>query len=83
MQAGYPIATGAIEGACRHLVKDRMERSGMRWVKAGAEAMLTVRALHVSELWDEFQADRLQRDCQRLHRHRELVLNSYTPDLRV
>ena len=33
---GYPIATGVIEGACRHIVKDRMERAGMRWVKAGA-----------------------------------------------
>jgi hypothetical protein len=31
LRAGYPIATGVIEGACRHLVKDRMERSGMRW----------------------------------------------------
>lgn len=37
---GFPIATGVIEGACRCLVKDRMERSGMRWVMAGAQAML-------------------------------------------
>ena len=31
LKAGYPIASGVIEGACGHLVKDRMERSGMRW----------------------------------------------------
>lgn len=35
LAADYPIATGVIEGACRHLVKDRMERSGMRWTLVG------------------------------------------------
>ena len=36
----YPIATGVIEGACRHLVRDRMELSGARWRLVGAEAVL-------------------------------------------
>jgi len=54
LAAGYPIATGVIEGACRHLVKDRMERSGMRWTVDGAQAMLNVRALHQSSYWNEF-----------------------------
>ena len=40
--AGYPIASGVIEGACRHLVKDRMERTGMRWTLEGAQAMLQI-----------------------------------------
>jgi len=40
LAAGYPIGSGVIEGACRHLVKDRMERSGMRWIPSGAQAML-------------------------------------------
>jgi len=53
LKAGYPIATGVIEGACRHLVKDRMERSGMRWTLAGAQAMLNLRALRQSS-WEEF-----------------------------
>ena len=35
LRRGYPIASGVIEGACRHLVKDRMERSGMRWTLEG------------------------------------------------
>ena len=34
LAAGYPIGSGVVEGACRHLVKDRMERSGMRWIPA-------------------------------------------------
>jgi hypothetical protein len=38
--ACYPIASGVIEGACRHVVKDLMERSGMRWVLEGAHTML-------------------------------------------
>lgn len=53
LAAGYPIATGVIEGACRHLVKDRMERSGMRWTLEGAQAMLNLRALRQSS-WEEF-----------------------------
>lgn len=54
LAAGYPIATGVIEGACRHLVKDRMERSGMRWTLEGAQAMLNLRALRQSSYWDQF-----------------------------
>ncbi len=45
LKKGYPIASGVIEGACRHLVKDRLERTGMRWVSNGAQAMLNTRSL--------------------------------------
>ncbi len=79
LQEGYPIATGVIEGACRHLVKDRMERSGMRWRLSGAEPMLMLRALQVSNHWDTFQAQRMQSDLQRLHPNRHLI-ESYTPE---
>lgn len=78
LAAGYPIATGVIEGACRHLVKDRMERSGMRWGQRGAESILTLRALTVSEQWDDFQMQRIESDQDRLHPHRHL-LESYAP----
>ena len=47
--AGYPIATGVIEGAYRHLVKDRLERSGMKWTSEGAQAMLTLRSIKASK----------------------------------
>ena len=59
LAAGCPIATGVIEGACRHLVKDRMERSGMRWTQLHAQAMLDVRAVHQSSYWDAFHQQRL------------------------
>jgi hypothetical protein len=78
LAAGYPIATGVIEGACRHLVKDRMERSGMRWCLAGAQAMLHVRAVYQSSYWDDFHADRMAREQRTLHPHRAL-LGDYHP----
>ena len=59
LQAGYPIATGVIEGACRYLVKDRMERSGMRWSLTGAQAMLHVRSIHHSPDRTEFYKQRI------------------------
>lgn len=59
LAAGCPIATGVIEGACRHLVKDRMERSGMRWTLTGAQAMLDLRAVHQSSYWDDFHQHRV------------------------
>lgn len=66
---GYPIATGVIEGACRHVVKDRMERSGMRWVLNGADAMLGLRCVHISGLWKQFIEFHIARQCQRLYPH--------------
>jgi hypothetical protein len=45
---GLPIATGVIEGACRHLVKDRMDITGARWGLDRAEAILKLRSLKVS-----------------------------------
>ena len=48
LENGWPIATGIIEGACRHLVKDRMDLTGVRWSLNGAEAVLQLRALHCS-----------------------------------
>jgi hypothetical protein len=73
LAAGYPIASGVIEGACRHLVKDRMERAGMHWTVPGAQAMLEVRSVYVSGQWEEYQAYRIARETQRLYPYRDLV----------
>ena len=71
---GWPIATGVIEGACRHLVKDRCELSGMRWTIAGAEALLHLRCVHENDDWDAFHAFR------RRQRHRRLYAVPYPDD---
>lgn len=78
LRRGYPIASGVIEGACRHLVKDRMERSGMRWTLEGARSMLNVRAAFQSDHWQTFLAWDRTREVQRAHPHRDQIKN-YTP----
>ena len=67
LEAGYPIASGIIEGACRTVIKDRMERSGMRWVFEGAHAMMGLRSIHLSDLWDEFQEFFIMKETERLY----------------
>ena len=78
LKAGYPIATGVIEGACRHLVKDRMERSGMRWSVEGAQPMLHIRAIHQSPDRDDFYEVRIKTELQCLYPHKSLIRN-YNP----
>ena len=63
---GWPIASGVIEGACRHFVKDRCELSGMRWSQSGAENMLHLRAVAENEDWDAYH------DFRRRKRHTRL-----------
>jgi len=70
---GYPICSGVIEGACRHLVKDRMERSGMRWSLEGARSMLHVRAAYQSDYWNRFHDQRKAKIMVRTHTNRSLV----------
>jgi hypothetical protein len=77
LREGYPIATGVVEGACRHLVKDRMERAGMHWTVPGAQAMLDLRSIYVSDQWDEYQADRIDQETKRLYPYRDIVKQEF------
>jgi hypothetical protein len=67
LKAGYPIGSGVAEGACRHLVKDRMEQTGMRWTVSGAQAMLHLRATYLNDEWEDFIEDRIEREQTRLY----------------
>jgi len=67
LAAGYPIGSGVAEGACRHLVKDRLEQTGMRWTVAGAQAMLHTRAIYLNDQWDDFIAFRIEQEQTRLY----------------
>lgn len=64
---GLPIATGVIEGACRHLIQDRLGITGARWGLAGAEALLKLRAIHLSGDWDDYWRLHLARERERLY----------------
>jgi hypothetical protein len=59
LRLGCPVATGVIEGACRHVIKDRMERAGMRWKVPGAQAMLNLRTIRTNGDWTAFQDFRI------------------------
>lgn len=67
---GWPIATGVIEGACRHLVQDRMGRTGARWSLGGAEAVLRLRALRASGDFDDYWQFHLAKEHERTHASR-------------
>ena len=67
LDKGWPIASGVIEGACRHFVKDRMELSGMRWTKSGAENLLRLRAIAENDDWDAYHDFRRKCRDQRLY----------------
>jgi len=64
---GLPIASGSVEGACKNLIKDRMERSGMRWSSDGAEAMVKMRAVYLSGDFEEYWDWHIAQDQERLY----------------
>jgi hypothetical protein len=67
LNAGWPIATGVIEGACRHLIADRLNLGGARWGLNGAEAILTLRAVISNGDFEEYWRFHLKREHQRLY----------------
>jgi hypothetical protein len=67
---GWPIATGVIEGACRHLVKDRLDVTGARWGLAGAEAVLKLRALRSNGDFEAYWRFHLAQEQRRVHQSR-------------
>jgi hypothetical protein len=75
--AGLPLATGAIEGACRHLLKDRLDITGARWSLRGAEAVLKLRALRSSGDFDEYWVFHLAHEHVRNHQLR--YANKHVP----
>lgn len=64
---GWPIGTGVVEGACGHVVKDRMEQAGMRWTQDGAQAMLDLRAVRLNGDWEAYWTFHRQQQHQRLY----------------
>jgi hypothetical protein len=67
LAAGYPIASGVIEGACRHVIKDRLERTGMHWTLPGAQAMLQLRCIALNGQWDDFMQYYIEQEIARLY----------------
>jgi hypothetical protein len=77
MAHGWPIATGVIEGACRHLIMDRFDIGGARWGLDGAEALLALRAVVTNGDFDNYWAFHLDQERQR--NHYDKFAKTYTP----
>jgi hypothetical protein len=75
---GFPISTGVVEGACRYLVKDRMDRTGARWSLPGAEAVLRLRALRTSDDFADYWEFHLAQELRR--NHLDLYPDAQPPD---
>ena len=72
LRHGYPISTGIVEGACRHLISRRMDVSGAPWSLPGAEAIVKLRALWMSGDFEEYWRFHLVQENERNHRNRYL-----------
>jgi len=77
LSQGFPISTGVIEGACRHLVKDRMDITGARWRLKSAEAVLRLRALRSSHDFDEYW--KFHEVCEYERNHRSSYVDGVVP----
>ena len=75
---GYPIGSGVVEGACRHLVKDRMEGTGVRWRVVGAQSMLNLRAVFLNNDWDFFQHYRIESNTRKLYPYRQIIESEWS-----
>jgi len=64
---GWPIGTGVVEGACGHVVKERMEQAGMRWTPQGAQAMLDLRTVRINGDWEAYWQFHRQQQHHRLY----------------
>ena len=72
LASGWPIATGVIEGAALHLVRDRMDVTGARWGLDGAAAVLKLRALRANNCWEHYWSFHLAQEYERVHESRYL-----------
>lgn len=67
---GLSIASGVIKGACRHVVNDLLNQTGMRWSLDDTQVMLRLRCVAISEQWEELMNEHIRRETQRLYPHR-------------
>jgi hypothetical protein len=83
LAAGYPIASGVIEGACRHVIKDRLERTGMHWTVPGAQALLRLRCVALNGDWEAFMKHYINQESKRLYPHAHWVEPAEWPLLKA
>jgi hypothetical protein len=80
---GYPIGSGVIEGACRNLINDRLELTGMSWTISGAESVMRLRAVHINKDWDLFWNYRRRRKTTTTVSRQTLRISGTTNSRRI
>ncbi len=83
LAAGYPFASGVIEGACRHVIKDRLERTGLHWTVPGAQALLQLRCVALNGDWEAFMTHYIDQETTRLYPHAQRVKHADWPLLKA
>ena len=78
LEKGYPIGSAIVEGACRNLINDGLELTGMSWTIQGAESVMRLRAVHINKDWDAFWTRRRKSERRRLYG----IDNSSCPEIR-
>jgi hypothetical protein len=66
---GWPSGSGVVEGACRNLINDRLELTGMGWTIGGSESIMRLRAVQINNDWDAFWKHRRKSESIRLYGH--------------
>lgn len=69
LEKGYPITTGAVESACGHFIKARMERGAMHWGKQGAQNILDIRAVKKNNDWEEYMTHSIKSEQDKLYKN--------------
>jgi hypothetical protein len=62
IEKGYPVSSALVEAACGHLVKERMEQSGMRWSSQGAQNIMDIRAVKLNDDMEDFMDFRIKKE---------------------
>lgn len=73
------LATGVIEGACRHVVGERLDCAGMRWIREGAEPLLQLRCIELNGDWESFITWVAQHTTAQLHTQRLIKIRNQKP----
>ena len=73
------IASGQVEGAVRHVVGERMDCAGMRWIPERAEALLHLRCIELNGDWEDFIAWAYQRYQEQLHDRQAVQIRTDQP----
>ena len=73
------IGSGQVEGAARHVVGERLDGAGMRWLQGKAEAVVQLRCIELNGDWERFWAWVQEGNRHRLEKRQRLRILTDQP----